>query len=71
MKKSVFSIVLLVIGLAILIINAADYLGGFFGMSWEVHLPSSGVGIVFVVLGMYQLQLLKAAKPKPDKSNKT
>ena len=49
-------------GFAIIILNAADYLGGFFGMSWEVHLPSSAIGIVFIVLGISQLNLFRAAK---------
>jgi mannose/fructose/N-acetylgalactosamine-specific phosphotransferase system component IIC len=67
----IFAAILFVVGFAMLIANAAVYLGGFFGLSWEYHLPSSAIGIVFVVLGMYQLQLLKAAKQKPGKTKKT
>jgi hypothetical protein len=71
-NPKIFGAVLLIVGFAILILNAADYLGGFFGWSWEIHLPSSGVGVVFIVVGMMYLSWLSGAhKPEPDKSKKT
>ena len=66
-SPKIFSMVLIVVGLAILIANAVDYLGGFFGLSWEYHLPSSAIGIIFIVLGMYQLRLYEATKTVKNK----
>ncbi len=43
---------LLILGFIIILINAVDYLGGFFGLSSEIHLPSSSFGIIFIGLGM-------------------
>ena len=68
-NTKIFAAVLFIVGFAIIILNAADYLSGFFGMSWEYHLPSSAVGIVFIVVGMYQLRLFASQKPKPTKGN--
>jgi hypothetical protein len=65
----IFAAVLFVVGFAILIANAAVYLGGFFGLSWEYHLPSSAIGMIFLVVGILQLRLL--ASPKPEKTGKT
>jgi hypothetical protein len=65
MKKSkIFPAVLLIVGFVILVANAVDYLGGFFGLFWEYHLPSSAIGIIFIGLGMYQLRLFESAKNK-------
>jgi hypothetical protein len=58
----IFSAILFIVGFAILIVNAVDYLGGFFGLSWEYHLPSSGIGIVFIVVGMIQMRLHEGTK---------
>jgi mannose/fructose/N-acetylgalactosamine-specific phosphotransferase system component IIC len=63
----IFAAVLFVVGFAMLVANAADYLGGFFGLSWEYHLPSSGIGMVFIVVGILQLQLRKEAKTAKGK----
>lgn len=63
----IFGAVLFIAGFIILILNAADYLGGFFGWTWEYQLPSSGVGVVFLVLGMYQLRLYEGAKTVKSK----
>ena len=61
-NPKVFGTVLFVVGFVIIIANAADYIGGFFGLSWEYHLPSSAIGVVFIVLGMYQLRLYEAIR---------
>jgi hypothetical protein len=66
-NPKIFSTVLIVVGLVILIANAVDYLGGFFGLSWEYHLPSSAIGIVFIGLGMYQMRLYEATKTVKSK----
>ena len=66
-KMKIFAAVLFIVGFAILISNAADYIGGFFGLSWEYHLPSSVVGIIFLVLGMYQLRLHEGTKTVKNK----
>lgn len=67
-KLKIFGAILFIVGFAILIANVADYLGGFFGLSWEIHLPSSAIGVVFIALGMYYLWLVTT--PMPDKSKK-
>jgi len=71
MKKNskIFGAVLFIVGFVILIVNAVDYLGGFFGLSWEYHLPSSGVGVAFLVVGMCFLWLF--AVPEHVKGKKT
>ena len=61
-NPKIFPVILFIVGFAILIVNAIDYLGGFFGLSWDVYLPSSGIGVVFIVLGMYQLRFFEASK---------
>jgi hypothetical protein len=66
-NPKIFSAVLFVVGFAILIANAVDYLGGFFGLSWEYHLPSSAIGIVFIVVGMYQMWLYEGSKTAENK----
>jgi hypothetical protein len=45
--------ILFIFGFVILLINAIDYLGGFFGLSSDIKLPSSGIGVVLLVLGIY------------------
>jgi hypothetical protein len=66
-NPKIFAAVLFIVGFAIIIVNAADYLGGFFGLSWEFHLPSSGIGIAFIVVGMYQLRIYEVTKPAKGK----
>jgi len=61
MNKQKSGIVLIVVGFTIIVINAADYLGGFFGLSLAIQLPSSAIGIVFVALGM-NIQSTKSKK---------
>jgi len=51
MKNKSKGYLLLILGFIILVINAADYLGGFFGLSLEINLPSSAIGIIFVAFG--------------------
>jgi hypothetical protein len=46
---------LVIFGFAILLINAIDYLGGFFGLSSDIKLPSSGIGVVLLVTGWIQI----------------
>jgi hypothetical protein len=50
-----FSVILVTSGFAILLVNVIDYLGGFFGLSSDVRLPSSGIGVVFLVVGWIQI----------------
>ena len=64
----IFSAVLFIVGFAILIINAVVYLGGFFGFSWEYNLPSSGVGIIFLVVGIQQRLFEKTKTVKKKKT---
>jgi hypothetical protein len=59
-KLKIFGAILFIVGFTILIANVVDYLGGFFGLSWEIHLPSSAIGVVFIALGMYCLRLFAA-----------
>ncbi len=53
MKNKSKGYLLLILGFIIIVINAVDYLGGFFGLSLEINLPSSAIGIIFVALGMF------------------
>jgi len=50
-----FGVMLVISGFAILLVNAIDYLGGFFGLSSDIKLPSSGIGVVFLVVGWMQI----------------
>jgi hypothetical protein len=50
-----FGVILVIFGFAILLINASDYLGGFFGLSSNIKLPSSGIGVVFLVVGWIEI----------------
>jgi hypothetical protein len=50
-----FGVVLAISGFAIFLINAIDYLGGFLGLSLDIKLPSSGIGVVFLVVGWIQI----------------
>jgi hypothetical protein len=50
-----FSVILVISGFAILLINVIGYLGGFFGLSSDIKLPSSGIGVVFLVVGWIQI----------------
>ncbi len=70
-SMKIFAAVLFVVGFAIIVANAADYLGGFFGWSWEYHLPSSAIGIIFIVVGMQQMHILRASGDKTDKNKKS
>jgi len=54
--------ILVIFGFVILLINAIDYLGGFFGLSSDIKLPSSGIGVVFLVLGIYIQMLFPLSK---------
>jgi len=56
------SMILVIFGFAILAINAIDYLGGFFGLSSDIKLPSSGIGVVFLMLGILQMFFLSPKK---------
>jgi hypothetical protein len=62
-----FGVILVISGFAILLINAIDYLGGFFGLSSDIKLPSSGIGVVFLVVGWMQiLYTQQHAKSRQD-----
>jgi len=54
--------ILVIFGFAILLVNAIDYLGGFFGLSSDIKLPSSGIGVVFLVLGIYIQMFFPSSK---------
>jgi len=43
-------IALLIIGFILIVLNAIEYIGGFFGLSLEIR-TSMVIGIVFVMLG--------------------
>jgi putative Mn2+ efflux pump MntP len=43
---------LVAIGFILIVLNADEYVGGFFGLSLEIR-TSMIVGIIFVVLGMF------------------
>ena len=61
-----FSVILVTVGFAILLINAIDYLGGFFGLSSDIKLPSSGIGVIFLVTGWVQIPYTQHAKSRQD-----
>jgi putative Mn2+ efflux pump MntP len=44
--------VLVVIGFILIVLNAAEYIGRFFGLSIEIR-TSMIIGIVLVILGMF------------------
>jgi hypothetical protein len=52
-SKSKIVMILFISGFIILVINAVDYLGGFFGLSLGIILPSSGVGVVLFITGYF------------------
>ncbi|MDH5691136.1 MAG: hypothetical protein OEY81_06900 [Candidatus Bathyarchaeota archaeon] len=54
--------ILVIFGFAILLINAIDYLGGFFGLSSDIKLPSSGIGVVFLALSIYIQMFFPSSK---------
>ena len=58
----VLGMIIFVLGFIILLVNALDYLGGFFGLSSDIKLPSSGIGVVFLVLGFYMQKLFPLSK---------
>lgn len=62
MLARVLGMILFIFGFIILLVNAIDYLSGFFGLSSDVKLPSSGIGIVFLVLGLYMQMLFRSSK---------
>jgi len=43
---------LVVIGWILIVLNAVEYIGGFFGLSLQTG-TSMAIGIVFVMLGMF------------------
>ena len=45
-------IALVMIGFVLIILNAIDYIGGFFGLSLEIR-TSMIIGIVLVVVGIF------------------
>jgi hypothetical protein len=61
-----FGVILVIIGFAILLINAIDYLCGFFGLSSNIKLPSSGIGVIFLVAGWVQILYMQHAKSRQD-----
>ena len=50
---------LIIIGFILLVLNAIDYIGGFFGLSLEIR-TSMIIGLFLVVIGMF------VAKKKND-----
>jgi len=58
------SMILVTFGFAILAINAIDYLGGFFWLSSDIKLPSSGIGVVFLVLGILQRIMMQTEEAR-------
>ena len=63
-NKTKIGMILIILGLIILVINAVDYLSGFFGLSLGIALPSSGLGIVLFITGYLFGWLYPAAKEK-------
>ena len=43
---------LIIFGFILLVLNAIDYIGGFFGLSLEIR-TSMVIGLVLVVIGMF------------------
>jgi len=43
---------LIIIGFILIVLNAIDYIGGFFGLSLEIR-TSMIIGIVLVAIGMF------------------
>ena len=69
-NKQKLGIVLYVLGISILVVNAVDYLSGFFGTPLDIKFTSSIVGIVFFVLGMNLTGMYSAKKEKKVKKKK-
>lgn len=61
-----FGVILVIIGFATLLINAIDYLCGFFGLYSDIKLPSSGIGVIFLVAGWVQILYTQHAKSRQD-----
>jgi len=51
-NKQKIGVVLYILGIIILVINAVDYLSGFFGLSLGLKTVSSSVGIALFVIGV-------------------
>ena len=63
-SKQKIGMLIFILGFIILFINAVDYLSGFFGLSLGIRLPSSGVGVVFLITGYLFGWLYPAAEKK-------
>jgi len=63
-NKQKLGIVLYVLGISILVINAIDYLSGFFGTPLDIKFISSGVGVALFVVGMFLTGIYSAKKKK-------
>ena len=63
-NKQKLGVVLYILGIIILVINAVDYLSGFFGASLDIKFTSSGVGVALFVSGMFLTGMFSAKKKK-------
>ena len=61
-NKQKLGIVLYVLGIFILVVNAIDYLSGFFGASLNIKFTSSLAGVAFLIVGMYLTGIYSAKK---------
>jgi uncharacterized membrane protein (DUF485 family) len=60
--KQKVGMVLLILGFIILVINAVDYLSGFFGAPLNIKFTSSGIGAILFIFGMFLTGIFSAKK---------
>jgi uncharacterized integral membrane protein len=66
-NKQKLGIVLYVLGISILVINAADYLSGFFGTRLGIKFISSAIGAIFFIFGMHLAGMYSVKKKSKKK----
>ena len=66
-KNPQLGMILFILGFIILVINAVDYLGGFFGLSLGFKLPSSGIGVILFIFGMFLAGIAPRTSTKEKK----
>jgi len=63
-NKQKLGMVLVILGFIIILINAVDYLSGFFGTPLDIKFTSSGVGAILFIFGMFLTGIYSAKKKK-------
>ena len=63
-NKKKLGMILLILGFIILLINAVDYLSGFFGTPLDIKFTSSGVGAILFISGMFLTGIFSTKKKR-------